>query len=209
MLNVAKAIEFYRRRGEDRVNVIDHPKGKVIVLADGAGGTSGGAEAADTVTAWTKAYVDRAKDIAPASQWGELLARIDRQIQFENGQSTAVIVAVTEEGVSGASVGDSAAWIVGEENLDDLTVAQIRKPLLGTGAAKPLTFERNAFIGTILVASDGLVKYAPYARICEIARWPNLPEAAKALIDLVRLKSGSLQDDTAVLLCRCTERVNA
>jgi hypothetical protein len=35
--------------------------------------------------------------------------------------------------VSGASVGDSRAWIVCDGDVNDLTAKQVRKPLLGSG----------------------------------------------------------------------------
>ena len=54
----------------------------------------------------------------------------------------------------------------------------------------------------MLVATDGLVKYAPAARICAAARDKSLHAAAGKLVDLVRLKSGALPDDVGVALCR-------
>jgi hypothetical protein len=56
--------------------------------------------------------------------------------------------------------------------------------------------------GTLLVASDGLLHYARQADIIRIASGEDLQAAARALIDLVRLPNGTLQDDVAVVLCR-------
>ena len=198
----ATLTQSYRSRGQDRVDVILHPQGLVAVVADGAGGTSGGAEAADTMIMWARAHSTQTKDLRSTAQWGALLEKVDRQINFDNGQTTGVVVALVENGLVGASVGDSSAWLIGESGFDDLTADQVRKPLLGTGAARPVVFERNAFGGTLLLGSDGLIKYVPPARICEIARLPDLQEAVKSLVNLVRLKSGALQDDVAVVLCR-------
>jgi len=203
MFIVAKYIEASGSRGQDRAQVIEHRDGLIIVLADGAGGTSGGAEAADTVVLWAQAYATRTDDIRPAAQWAELLAKADQQISINNGQTTGVIVALFEGGISGASVGDSAARIVHPDNgYTHLTANQIHKPLIGTGVARPVPFEHAALSGTLLVASDGLVKYAPHPRLCEAAKGEDLDAAPKRLVDLTRLKSGSLQDDVAVVLCR-------
>lgn len=205
MFHTAQITEAYRSRGQDRVAIIEHASGIVAVLADGAGGTSGGAEAADTLLLWVRAYVDRATDLGDPSQWAALLERTDRQIAAANGQTTGVIVAATRNGLCGASVGDSAAWLIADGNAnayDDLTAHQVRKPLLGSGAARPATFERPWIDHTLLLASDGLVKYAPPNRICEVARERDLTASARRLIDLVRLKSGALPDDVGIVLIR-------
>jgi serine/threonine protein phosphatase PrpC len=54
----------------------------------------------------------------------------------------------------------------------------------------------------LLVASDGLIKYASQASIARIASGADLACAASALVDLVRLRSGELQDDISIILCR-------
>ena len=56
--------------------------------------------------------------------------------------------------------------------------------------------------GTLLVASDGLVKYAPRERVCAAALEKNLPAAGRKIVDLARLRSGTLQDNVALVLCR-------
>jgi hypothetical protein len=54
----------------------------------------------------------------------------------------------------------------------------------------------------LLVASDGLIKYAKQASIARIASGADLASAARSLVDLVRLRSGQLQDDVSIVLCR-------
>ena len=174
--------------------------GVVGIIADGAGGSGGAVEAADTAIMWTKAFLDRPN--VRDDPWVDLLKRIDQQINLDNGETTAVVISISNEKISGASVGDSVAWIISDESVDDLTANQIRKPLLGSGAAVPIGFERSGWTGTILLASDGLINYAPRQRLWEIARGPDLELAARQLIDLVRLRSGALQDDTSIILCR-------
>lgn len=95
----------------------------------------------------------------------------------------------------------------------DLTGRQRRKPLLGSGAAVPVGFSATWTAGfsttwtpgTLLIATDGLFKYAPARRVAEIARGADLAAAAEALVEQVRLPSGGLQDDVAVVLCRRSE----
>ena len=54
----------------------------------------------------------------------------------------------------------------------------------------------------MLVASDGLIKYASQTSIARIASGVDLVFAARSLVDLVRLRSGALQDDVSIVLCR-------
>lgn len=170
--------------------------GVVIALADGAGGTSGGERAA-------KAVVDRVASVAShAYDWQQLLADLDHA-QIGYGQTTAVVLWVTREKIVGASAGDSGAWIVTKEGVvEDITRAQHRKPLIGDGAiVTPI--EHGALAGgTLLVASDGLLRYAKTGDIARIARGANLDVAAKELVELVRLPSKQLPDDVSVVLCR-------
>jgi hypothetical protein len=53
-----------------------------------------------------------------------------------------------------------------------------------------------------VAVSDGLLRHAPARSIAELAVDPDLAAAARALVDLVRLRSGDLPDDVTVILCR-------
>ena len=46
-LSVARALACPRGPGEDRLDVFDHDDAFIVVVADGAGGLSGGARAAE------------------------------------------------------------------------------------------------------------------------------------------------------------------
>lgn len=193
-------------RGDDRAKIIHHAQGNVLVIADGAGGSRGGSEAADSVLLWTSACCSGNSDIRSDITWSRLLEKIDYQVEAAGGETTAVIVSIWEHGLVGASVGDSAAWLIHPDQCDDLTANQQRKPLLGRGNAKPVAFARDAADGTLILASDGLVKYASRQRICQACLLPNLNAAADALVDLVRLPSDALQDDVAIILYRPTHK---
>ena len=185
----ASAIAAVRGAGQDRAQVFDD----VIVLADGAGGSGNGALAA-------QAIVDVVAG-ATSRDWCALLADLDRDPnRLGHAESTAVILTVGVT-ISGASVGDSGAWLMHESRIVDLTAGQRRKPLVGRGCV-PFRIEPIPFEGTLLVASDGLFGYANRRDIVHIAQRPELAAAAQALVDLVRLPDGALQDDVAVVLCR-------
>lgn len=94
----------YRSNIEDRAQVIDLENRIVIIVADGAGGIVGGAAAADAVTGLVR---DRAHDLMDAESCIELLREADRVVLATGGESTAVLLVVGDEGIYGASCGDS------------------------------------------------------------------------------------------------------
>lgn len=75
----------------------------------------------------------------------------------------------------------------------DLTANQDRARL-GSGRAGPKLF-KGQLIGRLVLATDGLFKYIRTADIHTSAA-----RGVDALVDTVRLKSGALQDDIAVVL---------
>ncbi|MFH0900068.1 MAG: hypothetical protein V2A73_05510 [Pseudomonadota bacterium] len=114
-------------------------------------------------------------------------------------------MAITGSQIRGASVGDYVAWMVARNGYRDLIERQQHKPLLGSGKAIPVPFA-STLDGTLLLATDGLHKYAAPTRICDAARSPDLDEIPTRLVDLVRLRSGGLQDDVALVVCRLLSR---
>jgi serine/threonine protein phosphatase PrpC len=181
-----------RTTGQDRAAVFEYPDRLVIALADGAGGSGNGALAAEALVAAVRAA-------GPAADWSAVIEALD--LDGLPGETTAVVLAIDAERIAGASVGDSGAWLIGDAILD-LTEGQVRKPLVGSGCTCFAVAAGALGEATLLVASDGLLRYANHRDIARIARGPDLTIAARALIDLVRLPAGALQDDVSVVLCR-------
>lgn len=197
------AVEGCGRRPDDRAAVVEHPAGLLLAIADGAGGTSGGGPAADAVTIRARQWLEHAKRAQAADTWAEFLRTLDGEILRggTGGETTAVVLMLTPEGITGASVGDSAAWLISSKGCTDLTHHQCRKPLIGSGQAIPIPFEAPPLDGALLLATDGLIKYARADRICDVVRDSAWEDAPGRLINLVRLRSGALQDDVGLILC--------
>jgi hypothetical protein len=72
-----------------------------------------------------------------------------------------------------------------------------------SGRALPVGFERAVLHGTLFVATDGLLAYAPKSAVAEsTCATTNLDEVARQLIDRLHLPSGDLMDDVALVLVR-------
>jgi serine/threonine protein phosphatase PrpC len=120
------------------------------------------------------------------------------------GQCTAAVVEISEGRVFGASVGDSGAWMLTGKAIIDLTESQHRKPLLGSDEVLPMGFGPIELSGRLLIATDGLFKYATGSDIANRAMGVSVNEAVEQLIAGVRLRSGALQDDVGIILLEAT-----
>jgi PPM family protein phosphatase len=201
MLTVAHRVED-GARGEDRVLVEHHGSRSLVVVADGAGGMGGGAAAA-AMACSIAAQRLRTQATGTAEDWARCLYEADQAVVRTGGQCTAVVVEISEGRVFGASVGDSGAWLLTGKAIVDLTKNQHRKPLLGTDEALPMCFGPIELSGRLLIATDGLFKYATESDIAQRAMALSVNDAVDKLLAGVRLLSGALPDDVAIVLIEC------
>ena len=115
------------------------------------------------------------------------------------GETTAVVVDITSSGIIGVSVGDSEAWVITDEGIDDLTYHQNKKRL-GNGRASPVSFFRPTLDGALLLGSDGLFNYAAPNTIAEVVRGRAPSDAAEGLRAGVLLPSWTYPDDLGIVL---------
>lgn len=196
--SISVALEKGGATQQDRVEVVRVGNRLVIALADGAGGTSGGAEAAE---AFVRFVTANAGTTGNPGSCAVLLERADQIILADTGGGeTTGILAVIEDGrVWGSSVGDSSAWLFAAQGNRELTLGQKRRPFLGSGEAKAREFVGEA-AGVLIIASDGLWKYTSHAAIVALAI--DGVSDAQRFTQLVRLKSGAFPDDVAVVIAR-------
>ncbi|MGA7743961.1 MAG: SpoIIE family protein phosphatase [Polyangia bacterium] len=185
--------------GEDRIAEIRMPGRTLFVVADGAGGAAGGADAAEAICGAASAY----EDWRMPSDWAGWLAHVDREMSRSRvGLAAAVVIEIWDDGrIIGASVGDCEAWMFGGGAASrSLTAGQSRKPLMGEGTAQPVGFQARLGRGTLLMATDGLWKCMKRARIAKATAIRPLEAACATLVDGARLRNGTLQDDVALVL---------
>ncbi len=184
----------YRTATEDRVLARSHMGEWLLAVADGAGGRPGGAEAAQFA-------IER---VRMAPRWEALIEEIDQELArtYEPGETTLTIVNLEENQLQGSSVGHSEAWLIGAIGpARRLTENQRRKPGVGTGGAMAIPFQEKRPQGTLLLATDGLFKYASEDEIVSTVQGAAcLEEAADALVALARGSNGKLYDDLALIL---------
>jgi serine/threonine protein phosphatase PrpC len=198
MLTVAHRVEN-GGRGEERLLVEQYGTRTLAVVADGAGGTGGGAAAA-AMACSIAAQRLRTGGAGTPEDWARCLYEADQAVVRCGGQCTAVVVEISEGRLVGASVGDSGAWMLTGREIVDLTEEQQRKPLLGSDEVVPVGFGPIELSGRLLIATDGLFKYATESDIAQRAMGLSINDAVDQLIAGVRLRSGALQDDVGIIL---------
>ncbi|WP_426754728.1 protein phosphatase 2C domain-containing protein [Myxococcus sp. Y35] len=197
-------VEHAGTTGADRVLALTRGDATVLVVADGAGNSRRGAEAAEAVLRGVQDAMEAGTDVECAETWRDVLVRCDAELvaSGQGGETTAVVTCVTTRQVVGASVGDSELWLFQGGESTALTEHQHRKPLLGSGLARPVVFEREWRGGVLLGATDGLFKYVDLRHIQERVSLADANTAVLALAAMPRLASGALPDDVGLVLCR-------
>lgn len=201
---VATATNAAAARCDDHVSVTRREDGLVLALADGAGNHSNGGPLAQWLVEQISARATEAKKLPNADVLQRWCEELDASAlsKFGGAESTLVVAALDGSRVQGASVGDSGAWMVHSGSYDELTGEQRRRPLLGNARATVMAFGPFTLQGVLMLATDGLLKYAPEQKIRHLATDANVSVAAARLVDVVRTASGTLNDDVAVIVCR-------
>src|SRR5262249_53542640 len=107
------------------------------------------------------------------------------------GETTCALAVVTRTGIYGASVGDSGVWVITERGFTNLTEHQSRKPFIGSGSAWPSPFDyKITDRDSLLLATDGLLKYSSSERILAVCLNHAGSEIPRTLVELVRYASG-------------------
>jgi hypothetical protein len=195
-MNVSTATAAHGDCSEDRVVTLQRDDAIAIVLADGAGGRAGGAEAADAFVDAAVAWLERSRDWFDARALAAIFTDVDATLSRSGGgETTGIVAVVAPYALSGVSAGDSEAWAISNARIERLTSPQDRARI-GSSRARPVVFHRRALEGTLVVATDGLFRHADAAAIARSCA------RAEDLVVLPRLPSGAYPDDVAVAVVR-------
>jgi serine/threonine protein phosphatase PrpC len=203
MRNISVGTASYRSHSEDRLLVLNTGNAWILGLSDGTGGISGGASAAEYfVQGIHRASLQSTFDVSSPNMWSALLTEIDDEIRRipHAGETTGIALAVTTGMITGASCGDSEAWLLTRDSRLELTGNQVRKPRLGSGRAEPRSFHAVAS-GILLVASDGLFGHVTLNDVAR-ALLPDPGRAVAALTRLLEEQHRRLPDDVAMIIAQ-------
>src|SRR5260370_34802500 len=117
-------------QNQDRGPVIEDGLRLVLCVADGAGGQSGGMQAAIMATEFVRQNASRTDTPDSCS---ELLRRMDATIAKDSvaGETTCAYAILTPAEIFGASVGDSGVWLIPAAGAHiDLSPEHTRKPFM-------------------------------------------------------------------------------
>jgi serine/threonine protein phosphatase PrpC len=199
-----RATASYGPRSQEASQFFVRDEAIVIALADGGGGMRAGGTASHTFVQLVGAALGDPKFPAgDLDTWLRLFRATDVGIATHGGgETTGILVSLGRRGLIGVSTGDSRAWMVMPATIDDLTAGQYTRQRLGSNHATPTVFERSSPAGVLLVATDGLFKFAAPQVIAGIVRDVGFAGAAETLVALVRRGSGAVEEDVSVILAR-------
>ena len=184
------------RNCQDEFGYWDNDKLLFLVFADGAGGLlDGGSASKELVKAIGKSF-----GTTGIISYKAELKSMDSMIAV--GETTGIVVSLNDKLVNGASVGDSKAMILINDEFIELTANQNRKPLIGSGYSNPVEFSASYNGELIIIGTDGFWNYCKLESILPVIYFTDFAILAKKLSDLCRLNSGKLNDDIAILCIR-------
>lgn len=197
-------VETDKSKNDDFAEIIVHQGGLVIALADGATGLGFGDVAARTFIECIRNRVRPENVVSGRTNLVEELADIDTLIAADcvDADTTGIVAILCDGSIMGCSAGDSEAWLWKDGKRTELTFAQKRKPRLGSGRARPVSFGPQSMAGaTLLIGSDGLFNFLDWQSIEAVLATVAPRDAAAALLDAVRTANGGyLQDDFSAVV---------
>jgi len=198
VIKIASRIEQRDSAGQDRLEINHHGNSTTVVIADGAGGTSGGEEAANYIvsTLSEKSYPQVGVVLM------DVILGIDSHLinSERMGESTVVLISFEGHQFTGVVAGDSEVYFYSLGKLTNLAEHKQPKPLLGSTGCIPAVFQGELGSGRLLACSDGLWKYINRENIISNLALPDVEESADALLNAIRLPSGQVQDDVSFVL---------
>ncbi len=201
---------------QDAFDFRPHPLNASITLcalADGQGGRTGAAEAADLAC---RVCIETAArhstlELCSPDAWIDILRRADQAVARDPyaGFTTLVGFCVTSERVYGGSCGDSAAILSnGQGDSEILTAEQPKNPPIGSGAARFGVFQAALLQPWVLLAvSDGVWKYSGWQPLLRVKHEQSGEYIVAKLLRCLKRPTGHhLQDDFTLLMVKSESR---
>jgi hypothetical protein len=189
---------------------LDDREGYTCAVADGQGGRSGGARAAELAcrTCQEIAATYQIGKLQSPEVWTDVIRKADNAVSIDPdaGYTTLIVFGVTHEWMSGASCGDSAVVLHDPQRHGEiLTARQFKNPPVGSGAAVAVPFFVQLMSPwTLLAMSDGVWKYSGWESILNLDPVARVEEIVATSLARARLRNGKLQDDFTLVAFQLT-----
>lgn len=203
-----------KQQNEDAFLVGTHPSDSQIwlcALADGIGGQSGGARAAQLAceTVIEQAITIPTSALFMPNTWQNILEIVDHTVATDSsaGLTTLIGCVISPTQIAGASVGDSAIKLFCGQQVTDITAKQRKNPTIGAGNAiiTPFSHHLNS-VWKILLMSDGVWKYIGHDQLIESGHTTSGESLIQQLRKQAALpRTGQLQDDFTVVVCELNQ----
>jgi serine/threonine protein phosphatase PrpC len=176
-------------------------------VADGQGGRTGGAEAAQLAcrAAIAAAIREPPRKLSIPSVWAELPCSVDQAVcrDPQAGLTTLVGFSIAQGRLAGASCGDSAVLLVAQGGRPwQLTAGQPKNPPVGSGAAPLRPFEAELVVPwSVMAISDGVWRYNRWEGVEEAMSAAHGQQLVERLQQQARLRgNGQFPDDFTLVL---------
>lgn len=178
----------------------------LLALADGQGGSAGGALAARLVTQTVLDVLESTSGVRDVDTLRLAVSVADEAVEAEDeaGYTTLIVIGVEANQVIGASVGDSQIWHIGESGVVELSERQRKNLPLGSGAALGTPFRVTVQEGEqILLMSDGVFRWVCIEDLIQTCRKEDDNSVLACLLAHQQPDSdGCLPDDWSAVLLR-------
>jgi serine/threonine protein phosphatase PrpC len=176
----------------------------VCAISDGQGGRPGGALAAETAVhaCFTEATSSSAQSLLNPRLWESILSSVDRSVRATEGAGYATLIGlcVSEDGICGASCGDSLVYLSHDGQQVNLTAGQYKHPPIDSGSVNPVGFSyRLSGPWKLLMTTDGVWKYTGLETLVHIFEQSEIDGLIQALREAA-LQGKQLMDDFTLAL---------
>ncbi|MEM9480780.1 MAG: protein phosphatase 2C domain-containing protein [Verrucomicrobiota bacterium] len=196
-------------KNEDYLVCQSHPGSNanyLCFIADGQGGRPNGALASKIAcqAGLEAALSTPFEELQSESRWTEIICRSDMRVSSlaEGGLTTLIGLTVSEQGIFGASVGDSMALVFDSDGeLFVATESQKKSPPIGSSEAVPVAFFKSFGPSSLLtLMTDGVWKYAGVSKITAILSGVISQQSIPMIRSSAALQTGNLPDDFSIVL---------
>lgn len=189
-------------RGDGRVRMawLEADTHVVLAIADGNPLKPEPAAAAQMAVEQAMKFAEGNNFPFDAARWVQCITEVDAQVATTGGETTLLILATEGEQLAGAASGDTHARQFGPRGSLPVFARAATKNVVGSKQAMIDPISMAYTSPMVIAASRGLWKYARSEKIQQTAGATPPSKLPLTLANMVRLKTGFLNDDTGIFV---------